>query len=352
MLRRGLNLLHHTRSSPRVSQSMRVVPWEGSLATYARDLRAAVESADLPDAEGQRWRYMVSRLENRSSIDMAYELHVEKRADPRDYEAYVSSSEFLQGLKGRMDLLKSDGALWKDLTEEGAKLTKSELLAVLDRIHPRSGGIFCASTPSTVLWWHGQPGLLHGVAPAIDQVESALMKMHESGLFALPEKGTDGGEARLFRGLRAFQETFLRSEPRPGEREYAMCFQSCAADASKSFAATKPHECLDEMVIVNPRDVPAVSMNRLIKTAFPDRAWCETVLPIAGSGLEVKEVQRGILPSDPDRLFVKSFPLPPAPLAALHAELARGLGTSPPRPWDQFLQAGAARQRTGNGLAL
>jgi len=344
---------------------MRDVAWPGSMAQYAADLHAAVAASELPEAARARWDAMARHVETLEPLDRLYALRVEERAEPRDYAAFVRDPQRREDLTRRMAHIEHhEPGLWRDLTAggaDGAGLTASELMALLDRLHYASPGAFWASTPAPVLWWHGQSGLLHGMAPAIDQVESALLKMHASGRFGPAESRHGSGEFRLYRGMRHYGETFLQADPQPGDADFAMCFQSCAATPGGSFAATKPHKRGSEIVIVNPRDVPAVNMNRLIEAAFSDASWCETVLPIAASGLEVLADQRAAeavmraahIEARGDWVrYVKAFPLPPAPLAALHAELARGLGTSPPRPWDQFLQAGAARQRPGNGLAL
>ncbi len=367
MLRRGLHQLHHTSSRP-AAPRMPVVPWEGSMARYAAGMRAALAASQLSGPARTKWDAMESHLQTLAPLDRLYVLSAKERADPRDYAAFVRDPDLRRDLTQRMSSIRTrEPDLWRDLTatgDEGAGLTPSELMALLDRLHFRSPGAFWASTPAPVLWWHGQSGLLHGVAPAVEQVESALLKMHASGRFQPMESRWKSGEARLYRGLNAFGQTFGRADPQPGDVDFAMCFQSCAATPGGSFAVSKRDQRGSEMVIVNPRDVPAVNMNRLIEAAFfPDAGWCETVLPIAGSGLEVladqsaaQEALRkaGIEAQGDKVLCVKAFPLPPAPLAALQAELERGLQVAAPAqpPWQRFLDAAASGPQPRGGLAL
>lgn len=232
-------------------------------------------------------------------------------------------------------------------------------MALVDRLHYARDGVFKASTPAAPLWWHGQPGLLRAFSPAVKWVEEGLAGMAESGKFPLSESRSRSGQHVLYRGMKSYLEAFPEGVPREGDRRFAMTLQSCSMTPWGSYAVEeKKHERGDELVIVNPREVAAVSMKRIIDAGFPEYSWEEAMLPIRGSGLEMVRDQRAvelqmvrdrIEPQGAKQLYMRAFALPPLVMAALHRELSAGMGTgvdtgpAAPTEWQAMLaRSGAA----------
>ena len=358
-------LLHYTAYGPQRVQTP--VPWSGSLAGYARDLRSTAETS-LPAKARSGMADMASRLERLAVFDDLYRLDVRARQPGFGYADFVKDPIRLEDLQLCMNRLQKDRALWRDLTApapEGAGLDQNHLLALLDRIHPWDGGVFQVTTPAVPLWWHGQPGLLHAYAPAVHWVEDALIRMAACGKFPLEESRHRSGQHLLFRGMKRFQEVFPEGVPSDaGSLHYAMALQSCAMQPGESFSAKKQGQ-RDHELVIDPQAVPAVNMNRLIAAAFDTTVWTEAMLPIASSGLQIQDrvarerelSQLGIEAQGAHRIYASAFPLPASVTAALRGELRTGMGlaASPAvsvRPEWQTIVASDPPGRPAGGPAL
>ena len=289
MVTSARRLLHYTAYAP--SRVNGAVPWRGSLSRYATELRDAGEAQPNPSAR-KGLTQMASRLERLAAFDSLYQLDLQKRKPGLGYADFVKDADRRNCLEQCLDALTQDQALWRDLTApapEGAGLEQNHLLALLDRIHPWDQGVFQATTPAVPLWWHGQPGLLHAFAPAVDWVEDGLARMAASGKFPLEQSRRGSGQQLLFRGMKSFQDVFPEGVPsHSGSTHYAMAFQSCAMQPQESFAVKK-QGTRDHELVIDPQGVPAVNMNRLIAAAFSTSVWTEAMLPIASSGLQIQD---------------------------------------------------------------
>jgi hypothetical protein len=344
-------LLHHTASGLRPIS--RPVAWSGSLTRYASELRAS--AAQQPEAENSQWlARLAGRLERLTFFDGLYQLDLMQRDPGAGYAGFVKDAGRLDGLKACLGRLERDRELWRDLTApapEGAGLSQSHLLALVDRIHPWSQGVFQASTPAVPLWWQGQPGLVQAFAPAVHWVEDGLARMAATGRFPLQETRHRTGQHLLFRGTSSFQEVFPEGVPaETGSERYALALQSCAMHPLDSFAARKQGK-RDHELVIDPAGVPVVNMNRLIDAGFGTLIWSEALLPIASSGLRIQDGPSrerelralGIEAQGDPQMYASAFALPDTITAALRNELQASIGKgarplAPPH-WKALLDA-------------
>jgi hypothetical protein len=353
-------LLHYTAYGPQRARTP--VPWSGSLSRYASDLRATAETSGQP-AMRSGMTAMANRLERLAAFDDLYQLDLRERKPGFGYADFVKHPDRREGLMQCLDQLQQDRELWRDLTApapEGAGLEQNHVLALLDRIHPWDLGVFQATTPAVPLWWHGQPGLLHAFAPAVDWVEDGLARMAASGRFPLEQSRHGSGQHLLFRGMNSFRDVFPEGVPsHSGSMHYAMALQSCAMQPQESFAAKK-QGTRDHELVIDPRGVPAANMNRLIEAVFPSSAWTEAMLPIASSGLHIqdRDAREGELRTQKieaqgvHRIYASAFPLPERVMAALRVELSGGMGlgstpAAPARPeWEAVMASAPSAPST------
>ncbi len=361
MVQPSRRLFHYTAFAPRPGK-LPVVPWKGSVEAYGADLLAATQAGSgLSSRLRDQWAGLATKLTRLRAFDHLYDLDLQRRGPDFRYEHFVKDPDRLKDLKERVQQLQNDPVLWADLTApapRGAGLDQNHLMALLDRLHYKSHGVFQASTPAAPLWWHGQPGWLHAFAPAVKWVEEGLIGMAECGKFPLSESRYRSGQHVLYRGMKSYQEAFPEGVPPDGEQRFALTLQSCSMTPGGSYAAAedKKHERGHELVIVNPKEVAAVNMKRVIEAGFPDYSWEEAMLPIRDSGLravhdqravELKLLKDRIEPQGASQLYAQAFELPLPVLTALHRELSTGLGREAPAEWHALLaRAGAAGTRS------
>lgn len=356
-------LLHYTAFAPRPG-SLPVVPWRGSVATYGADLLATAQAGrGLSSSLRDQWSGAATKLTHLRALDRLYDLDLQRRGPGFRYEDFVKDRDRRRELKERIRQLQNDPVLWEDLTASaprGAGLNEDHLMALVDRLHYWSDGVFKASTPAAPLWWHGQPGWLQAFAPAVKWVEEALIGMAGCGKFPLAESRYRSGQHVLYRGMKSYQEAFPEGVPSEGDRRFAMTLQSCSMTPGGSYAAAedKKHKRSQELVIVNPREVAAVNMARIIQAGFTDYSWEEAMLPIRDSGLQMVNDQRAVElqmrndridPQGARRLYAQAFELPSRVLTQLKRELSVGFGTQAPTEWQAMLaRAGAAGAGSGS----